>query len=999
MSAFGTLQSQEAGGQSLTGMIASKMSQSRKKAKAKDKKESKKTETTDSSQQTDNKPKESSSSPKNTKKSLFGNPFSKLKEKLSFNKKGKPNASREREIGGNATGKTPGLVKLLTKGFGVLATDTTQIQGNLSQITEALQRQLGIQDYTSNSVVGVQSILSDQLENQTAIIEALGGTVPSRGGGATGGPSAFGSSTSEKADGKSLAGFINEQIQSALKSLGLGAGGGILSRFLPSLLNPVGAFVGLASIMGGLTIWGQQKQKESIAGMYGPERIEKAKKELEAARKAYKQKPNFENMRKLQEKLNWYNEYSGNNATDPAKLNPSFVGSSGGIASYSSGGMNKYAAGQSSMIGEAGKERVVDLHSRDAKNTNGDSTAAMQATGGSLLSVVNEFMKAMGPLGGPVSQAVGPQAAALAKDFDMSGGLLNFRMQGGLFKDNNDNKKKRDNFMKELVTDSLKALGAKGKEKPKPRTGPAPTGTGDPNQSRAEERNQQTETSMGNIPGQGAPMERAAPEGITPRPGEVAYASEKPIAGTQVKMATGDRMMVPAADKNPVVGTGGKFWYDNQGKIYRWRPGHKLVQYFADELRGQLKADSMDFLRDMNTGVVRRTDTRGDMNPFNNNSIKTGEFSYQAMDLLEGRDKNNKPIWRKKDKKGDIEGIYGPQVEIPKQSNLTSFDSGGQVVTVNGERIQVDKNGYPSEDGYFNPFGYGSGIPNPFVSDKRRQALSVQREAARRNSPMYRGMEVLSGKRLITGGTTDQLKEYGYADGGGMIGPSWMPWNWGKLVDNQRNTNKGLGYNAKYSDVTDPEMRRMMGLPPLKGYESGGKAEGGLSGLLKWLSTPMFQGASKPAVRGLQNSASSGQLGGVTKKLADERRMYEELGIAKPYEKGGSAFGTMQAQGYAANPQISAIEDTLKVLTIKMSRMEQPRSIPAAPTAPVGVVNESANQEGGMIINNIIAASGGGGGGMAASPNDSYRTADTASSPDPSGTASLLNRSPYAVYR
>lgn len=57
--------------------------------------------------------------------------------------------------------------------------------------------------------------------------------------------------------------------------------------------------------------------------------------------------------------------------------------------------------------------------------------------------------------------------------------------------------------------------------------------------------------------------------------------------------------------------------------------------------------------------------------------------------------------------------------------------------------------------------------------------------------------------------------------GGGMVGPSWLPWNWGKLVDNQRKSNKGLGYEAKYNNITDPEMRRMMGLPPLKRQGGG----------------------------------------------------------------------------------------------------------------------------------------------------------------------------------
>jgi hypothetical protein len=56
----------------------------------------------------------------------------------------------------------------------------------------------------------------------------------------------------------------------------------------------------------------------------------------------------------------------------------------------------------------------------------------------------------------------------------------------------------------------------------------------------------------------------------------------------------------------------------------------------------------------------------------------------------------------------------------------------------------------------------------------------------------------------------------------GMVGPSWLPWNWNKMIDNQRKNNTGIGAEGRYSNVTDPEMRRMMGLPPLKGYASGG---------------------------------------------------------------------------------------------------------------------------------------------------------------------------------
>ena len=53
-------------------------------------------------------------------------------------------------------------------------------------------------------------------------------------------------------------------------------------------------------------------------------------------------------------------------------------------------------------------------------------------------------------------------------------------------------------------------------------------------------------------------------------------------------------------------------------------------------------------------------------------------------------------------------------------------------------------------------------------------------------------------------------------------GAWWNPFSWGKIADKERNTNKGLGYNARYSHVTDPEMRRMMGLPPMESRAKGG---------------------------------------------------------------------------------------------------------------------------------------------------------------------------------
>ena len=55
-------------------------------------------------------------------------------------------------------------------------------------------------------------------------------------------------------------------------------------------------------------------------------------------------------------------------------------------------------------------------------------------------------------------------------------------------------------------------------------------------------------------------------------------------------------------------------------------------------------------------------------------------------------------------------------------------------------------------------------------------------------------------------------------------GGSWLnPFNWGKKTDESRDTAK-IGYNKRYENVTDPNMRRMLGLPP-KQYQGGGRGD------------------------------------------------------------------------------------------------------------------------------------------------------------------------------
>jgi hypothetical protein len=128
------------------------------------------------------------------------------------------------------------------------------------------------------------------------------------------------------------------------------------------------------------------------------------------------------------------------------------------------------------MIGEAGKEAVVDLNSSDAKGNNLASDASMKAVGGSMLAMTDTFIKALGPLGSPVSQALGPDIQNLARDFGMSNVLPNLNIGGGKFPASKDNQKDRKNFLQDLISGSLKSLGAKTKEKPvAPKTTPQTT--------------------------------------------------------------------------------------------------------------------------------------------------------------------------------------------------------------------------------------------------------------------------------------------------------------------------------------------------------------------------------------------------------------------------------------------------------------------------------------------------------------------------------------------
>lgn len=381
----------------------------------------------------------------------------------------------------------------------------------------------------------------------------------------------------------------------------------------------------------------------------------------------------------------------------------------------------KFASG-GVMLGEAGKEAVVDLNSNQGRDLMGQQKddPGMKASGASTLAVVDQFIKGMGPLGAPVSQALGPDISNLARTFGMSQSLPNLKIGGGKFKEDGNAKKTRDKFLEDLIAGSLKGLDAKKKDDKKVEKKTPPPG--DPNAERSQQRQSETKEMLERIPGAGKAMEIAAPSTVEARQGETAFQTENAVRGTEVKLASGDRLMVPSADLNPVTNSRKKYWYDNKGQIFKWSPGEKVTQVFLNQVQQEGAKHSFDLVRNIDNGVVRQVPASGDWNPFNNsNKIKPGEYSYRAHGVLTKEKGNDgKPVWDRNDSTDDIQGIHGPTRSIPKQSNLTQFQRGGQVEQkpwwdFMGRFVDTHRNTKPQD--YSNQQGIGANL------SRRRQMM------------------------------------------------------------------------------------------------------------------------------------------------------------------------------------------------------------------------------------------------------------------------------------
>lgn len=196
------------------------------------------------------------------------------------------------------------------------------------------------------------------------------------------------------------------------------------------------------------------------------------------------------------------------------------------------------------MLGEAGKEAVVDLNSSGAKQIKGNEDPGMKASGASMLAVVDQFVKGMGPLGSPVTQALGPDVQNLSRQFGMSQVLPNLNIGGGKFKEDGNAKKQKNDFLESLISGSLEALGAKKEDDKKTEDKPTPTPPPDP----------------------GAKPDPTSPANpATPAASPTGSGAQRP-ANQRRPTASGFEPNLPTSF-DPMVGAGGKPKSNNQIKL------------------------------------------------------------------------------------------------------------------------------------------------------------------------------------------------------------------------------------------------------------------------------------------------------------------------------------------------------------------------------------------------------------------------------------------------
>lgn len=336
------------------------------------------------------------------------------------------------------------------------------------------------------------------------------------------------------------------------------------------------------------------------------------------------------------------------------------------------------------MVGEsAGSqgEEVMSLTSAAGRKITGDkgstSDPGMQSSAASTLSVVDQFIKGMGPLGAPVAQALGPDIANLTRTFGMSQTLPNLKIGGGRFKEDGSAKRTRDDFLQKLISGSLEALDAK-KKKDENMPAPAPTGpgsTGTPEQQAAAD--ERAKKQIESISPGGMKMTTMTSDGQQVQVRE----SVDKVAGVKIGTTSANlfgqeqNVIGPSADYRPVEGTNKERWYDSDGRLYSWKPGTRIRELTPQEMKTGWNGRT--FLRKPDTGHVRAHQGALDILNVTPATPAIGEYSYtKGAVLVPQQSDPKKGKWQPEDKE---QGRFGGRASSLPPATDIKLQQGGKV--------------------------------------------------------------------------------------------------------------------------------------------------------------------------------------------------------------------------------------------------------------------------------------------------------------------------------
>ena len=300
------------------------------------------------------------------------------------------------------------------------------------------------------------------------------------------------------------------------------------------------------------------------------------------------------------------------------------------------------------MIGEAGKEAVVDLNSAEGKSQLGGADPDMDSVGqsyysaiaGSTLAVTKEFVDGMGPIGASVAPVIQDDIAKLGQTFELPSTSIKMSVGGAGLSPVPGAEKKGEKFLEDLVGGSLEKVNS-GKEKT--RTDGGSSG-GDTGSSGGD-----TGSSGGDTGSGAAAPSGAAPAGGPPVPVTASSFGAAQLAATTTSQTTtgggrNTQTVTNVNNKNLQKVTGsnpGKYYYDGFGNVYSIDKDEKRILK-PDQLKNGVAgaAGNFNFFRNTNTGVVSLATHQ--------NATSSGFYDYAANAVREpgfGPSGEQKNIW------------------------------------------------------------------------------------------------------------------------------------------------------------------------------------------------------------------------------------------------------------------------------------------------------------------------------------------------------------------